>query len=137
MAGLNEVRRWVNLSRLEQRVYNSRQGNYESVMPNAFVQGPQYVGECNNPSFRETTAHLTQAEFYERLQQEKDSDLLKRLAMIERNEFTPRETIVKMIDARIKKLASGKVEDGPANSGDGGGPGTEKAGSAGAGATTI
>lgn len=119
MPGLKEVRRFVNYSNKEQRVYNSKQASYETVYPKSHIQGEQYGPEVSNPNFRETTAHLTQQEFYERLPQEKDVEFLRRLAMIEANEFTPRPSVVKLIEERIKRIVKGDADNSSPDSGQG------------------
>jgi hypothetical protein len=138
MHGLSEVRRFVNMSKLDQRVFNPKQGDFVSVPPRGFVEGAQYGKEATSPAFRETTAHLTQKEFYETLPAENDIELLRRFAMIETNEVQPRQSVVKLIEDRIKKLQSQKAvnaTDGTDNRGQGketvgaGAAGTPAAGS--------
>jgi|ERR1035437_1414364 hypothetical protein len=127
--GLQSVRRWVNLSKLDQRELNSKQGSFETVHPRGFLEGPQYVGLCNSPAFRETTTHLSQRDFYDRLPAENDVALLRRMVQIETNEPEPRESVVKLIETRIKRLTT-KGGDG-ANTSDSSGQSSQEAGAVG------
>lgn len=125
--GFTAVRRFVNLSRMEQRVQNPKQGSYESVKPKEYVEGAEYVHCISNPFLRETTAHLTEEEVFRRAQVETDVDLLKRLAMIETNEIQPRHSVVKVLQARIKKL---EKDDAAADNANGDSAGQGKTGAA-------
>jgi hypothetical protein len=108
MTGLAEKRRWINISRVDQAYLDSKQGSYKVVVPGSFAEGSHVAsGVVNCPWFRETTAHLTQKEIYPLLQEETDVELLKNLALVE--QYTgKRESIVKMIDARVKALTEAK-----------------------------
>lgn len=104
MTGLAAQRRWINISKLDQSVYNSKQGAYQTVVPGSFIEGGHVAEDVKNcPWFRETTAHFTTKEIYPLIQEETDINLLKTMVVAE--QYTGRrEGIVKMFDMRIKVL---------------------------------
>jgi hypothetical protein len=115
MTGLAKNRRWVNISRLDQSFFNQKQGQYQTVVPGAFVEGDSIADAVKNcPWFRETTAHLVQKELYALVQEETDVELLKHLAVIE--QYTgKRESCVKIFDMRVKVLTEGQPNGHTAN----------------------
>jgi hypothetical protein len=115
MTGLAEKRRWVNISKVDQAFFNSKQGAYQTVVPGAFVEGAHVeAGVKNCPWFRETTAHLTQKEIYPLVQEEADMELLKHLVVVE--QYTGRrESVIKIFDTRVKALSEVKHNGNPVN----------------------
>lgn len=115
MTGLAEKRRWINISRVDQAFWNSKQGGYQTVVPGAFVEGAHVeAGVKNCPWFRETTAHLVQKELYVLVQEETDIELLKHLAVIE--QYTGRrESCIKIFDNRVKALTEAKPHGNTVN----------------------
>jgi hypothetical protein len=115
MTGLLEKRRWINISKVDQAFFNSKQGAYQTVPPGSFVEGAHVeAGVKNCPWFRETTAHLVQKELYVLVQEETDIELLKHLAVVE--QYTGRrDSCIKIFDNRVKVLSEAKPNGNPVN----------------------
>lgn len=104
MSVLQDHRRWINVSRVEQRVLDARSNSYKGVMPGEFIEGAQYEREMRGlSSFVETTKHLTQKVFYRLIQDEPDESVLRHMLQLEMA-TEKRETIKNFIEIRIKAL---------------------------------
>lgn len=104
MSSLSEARRWINVSKIEQRIWNDNQYCFHGVAPLGFVEGGHWEKELRgNPFFRETTKHLAQKTFFRLIQDETDLGLLDTMLTLE--EATEnRETTVQFLKARIKTV---------------------------------
>ena len=102
MARLSELRRWINTTRVEQGIFNPRQGDYSHVLPGGCLEGPQWA-HVNMSPLRESTAHLTQETLAPAAKEESDVDLLRHLLELER-QTGRRESITKLFEDRLKIL---------------------------------
>lgn len=104
MSSLSENRRWVNISDLEQRLFNASTNSYVSVKPDAYVEGGNWEREVRGlPYFQETVKHLNQRTFGKLIQEETSIPLLNHMLKIELA-TEKRQTIQTFIETRIKAL---------------------------------
>lgn len=104
MSSLSENRRWVNISDLEQRVFDARIQMYVSVKPEGFIEGGYWEQEMRGlPCFQETVKHLNQRTFGKLIQEETNISLLNHMLRIELA-TEKRQTIQAFIETRIKAL---------------------------------
>jgi len=108
-SSLSYRRRWMNVSKMDQRIFETSQGAYRTVASGAYVEGEQWESIVkNSPAFREVTSHLTQKEIYPLIQEEDDTALLQRFIAIE-NSQGPRTPVINMLEARINKIRDAGV----------------------------
>jgi hypothetical protein len=106
MPGLAELRRLVNISRVQQSVFNERNDAYDHIQPGESVHPAHYRGITRNTAFRETLGHLTYHALLPLVRDEEDVDLLKHLLIVEA-QTEKRQAVAKILANRIKKLGGG------------------------------
>lgn len=104
MTGLYEARAFRNISKVQQSVFNERNGAYDHIQPGQLALGPHYRGIDKNSGFQETLEHLVYHEIVPLVREETNIDLLKRLLVAEAK-TKKREAVAKTMTYRIKALS--------------------------------
>jgi hypothetical protein len=102
MSRLSKLRRWVNMTRVDQGFFDRLQGSYVHVKPGHYLEGAQWT-HANMSPLTETTAHFAQEELSQAVHEEDDPELLRHLLEVER-QGDQRVTVVRLFENRLREL---------------------------------